>query len=249
MNIKKTKKKLLFAMIFMYFIAPQIWGIWMTYKLHLITTKEYLHLLTSPITLAILITFFIVNRKYYSKKIDQCSNYSISIKRDDFLLIPKFHLISIVLFGTLGTFLAMLSLKFPSLGFFDIKAINFDKVIAGTLAGASLTFIFFFLFTSIIIGSFEKIIFQKYQETHKIFVKYLPFNIILVMIGAFLMFFSTIESLSIINQTQSVNDFIYQLKVSTLTLIIPLTAGTFLIFKQIKSSEKNYQLQLSSTDK
>lgn len=57
--METTIKKggVLFILIFIYFIAPQIWGLWMVFKLQIISFDGYLHLMTSPLTILLLIAF------------------------------------------------------------------------------------------------------------------------------------------------------------------------------------------------
>ncbi len=198
MNAKKLHTKMMLSMIFMYFIAPQIWGLWMVLKLKIISFSEYLHMATSPITILLLVLFFSINKKYYTRTSKKFLANNMEDAPNKLLKVPSFHLLSIVLFGSVATFLAMLSLYFPGLGFLVTEPIDFNTVIVGMLAGASLTFIFFFLFTSIIIRSFETIAdYQKVDPPNNLFNRYLPFNLALIISGIFLMVISTVKAVSI----------------------------------------------------
>lgn len=243
MNEEKIRRKMMFSMIFMYFIAPQIWGIWMVFKLKIITFSEYLHLATSPVTILLLSLFFYVNRRYYIRTVEKFIANNLTDPPNKLRFVPTFHLLSVFLFGTVATFLAMLTLYFPKFGFIVSQPIaSFRIVVTGMLAGASLTFIFFFLFTSIIINSFEEIAkHHQVTKTYNLFYQYLPWNLILVIAGIFLMIFSTVESVALNSVTLKNPDFIKQLNFNILTLLVPIAMGTFLITKQVRLASKTAQ--------
>jgi len=243
MNKDKIRRKMMFSMIFMYFIAPQIWGIWMVFKLKIITFSEYLHLATSPVTIILLGVFFYVNRRYYIRTVEKFLANNLTDTQNKLRAVPSFHLLSIILFGTVGTFLVMLTLYFPKLGFVVSQpGVSFRIVITGMLAGASLTFIFFFLFTSIIINSFEAIVeHHQITKTYSLFYQYLPWNLILVIAGIFLMIFSTVESVALNSVTLKTLDFIKQLNFNILTLMVPIAMGTFLLVKQVRLAGQTAQ--------
>ncbi len=229
---KKLQRKMMFFMIFMYFVAPQIWGIWMVLKLNIITFHQYLHLATSPLTILILVLFFYVNKSYYLGVINKIKTNNLK----EISTTPIFHLISIILFGTVGTFLAMLTLYFPKLNILSgVQPIeSFKTVITGMLAGASLTLTFFFLFTSMIIHSIETMsINYKVTATRSLFYKYLPWNIAIVITGLFLLVFSTVKAVSITSNGLNTYDFIEKVNFNILTLLVPIAMGTFLLIKQV----------------
>lgn len=235
---KKIRRKIIFIMIFMYFIAPQIWGLWMVFKLKIITFSEYLHLATSPFTILLLFLFFFTNWRYYIRKAEKfIANNNIEAQ-NELLSVPFFHILSIVLFGIIATFLVMLTLYFTNLGFVvSQSAISFKTVIIGMLAGASLTFIFFFLFTTVLIRSFETIaIHHKIAKQNSLFNRYMPLNIVLVITGIFLMVISTVEAASVTGVALRTQDFIRLLNFNLLTLLLPITMGTLLLVKQVRLS-------------
>lgn len=239
MNTKKAQQKVLFSLIFMYFIAPQIWGIWMVLKLNIITFTQYLHVALSPVTLVLMGVFFYLNYRYYTKFIYKFSSIESSNIPKNTHKVPVFHLISIIIFGTVATFLAMLTLYFPKLGFFVTSSIELNTLITGMLSGTSLVFIFFFLFTSIIIRTFDLLLATNNSTlTPKIFYRYLPLNLVLMICGFFLMIISTVKSLEITGSEMGNAEFINRMNISMFTLIIPFTFGSLLLVSQVKLNNK-----------
>ena len=61
---KKNMKKINFSLFFIYLIAPQIWCMWMILRIGIINFNQYLQIMTSPLTIIVLISFYYINNKY-----------------------------------------------------------------------------------------------------------------------------------------------------------------------------------------
>lgn len=49
---------------YMYFVGPCIWGIWMVYKLGIVTHQEFGHSMLSPVATILLASYFLFNLLY-----------------------------------------------------------------------------------------------------------------------------------------------------------------------------------------
>ncbi len=234
--METTIKKggVLFILIFIYFIAPQIWGLWMVFKLQIISFDGYLHLMTSPLTILLLIAFFGINYQYISRCLDHLKE-SKERAQIEINKIMNIHLISILLFGGIATLLSSLSLAYPFLTIGEYSEIMDAKVILNCyLSGASLSFVFFIFFTNILAGKIKKMaqfIYPKASFHYKR--KFTIWNFLYLIIGLYLMQFTANTSLILnagANSLDNVLDIMYK---NLLILIIPSILGSIFFIKWI----------------
>lgn len=154
----------IFPLIFIYFIGPQLWGLWMVYKLNIISIKDCFYILTSPITLIVLFVFFVANCSYINRSLKRMLE-SKEIAREEMNNILKFHLFSIMLFGGIATLLGAMSLLFPN-PFFPRETLHHDfkTILNCYLSGASLSYMFFIFFSNMLAKNIRYIALEHYSQ-------------------------------------------------------------------------------------
>lgn len=223
---KKNMKKINFSLFFIYLIAPQIWCMWMILRIGIINFNQYLQIMTSPLTIIVLISFYYINNKYIFRLKDLQFDKKEEANKH-FNGILKKHLFSLTLFGSIGTFIVMLTLFCPLLTFGEGKFSSMLTVLLGSISGASLTYVFLLLFTNITINSLKK----KFSDNGykvKISSKYTVWNVFLLTFGIFFMAVSTIGS-SLYLGDGNMN----RLSADLLTLSIPILMGTLIFARWI----------------
>ena len=91
---------------FMYFVGPIIWGAWMIFRLQIISVQQYVHCIASVPVLAMLLLYYVVNTVYMVRKTrqgtDNPENHLQHLANGKSVLL--FNVVSVVSFGTIGTF-------------------------------------------------------------------------------------------------------------------------------------------------
>lgn len=233
MNAKQLKSKIRLLLGFMYFVAPMIWGIWITARLQIVTTKEFLHCITSPVSLIILPAIYFINYRLMTRKVSQILNCRNNSAGHIVRSMLRFHILSIIFFGTIGTFICMSMLRFPRLGFF-LSSPHHDlfTVITGSMAGTALTFIFFTVFTYLFLFTIQDIGQALLpQENRSITKQYIVTNLFLLITGSLLLICSAVLAVNINNPGLSANDFVHAALKSGAITAIPVFCGTSLMAK------------------
>lgn len=234
------KRGILFVLIFIYFIAPQIWGLWMLFRLQIISIDDYSHLMTSPLTILLLVTFFGVNYQYISSHLDYIKE-SKERAQIEINKIMNIHLISILLFGGIATLLSSLSLAYPFLTVSEYSKVVNSKIILNCyLSGTSLSFVFFIFFSNILANKIKKIAQSIYPNTFFYYKrKFTIWNFLYLIIGLYLMQF-TINTSSILNVGEnSLNNILEIMYKNSLILIVPTVLGSVFFIKWIITNGKN----------
>jgi len=125
---KRARIGLLYG--FMYLVGPLLWGGWMVFRLRLLTLGEYVHCLTSPLTLCMMAVFLAGN----------ITNIHRAAGGAPTLWTLRTHCAALVAFGTAGTFVFLTPLSGGALEWLGRAGI-------GALSGASLVFLTYGFFT------------------------------------------------------------------------------------------------------
>lgn len=184
--------KMVLAYIFMYFFGPLVWGIWMTFKLKIITVQEYFHCVLSPAGITIFLSYFIFNLLYIIRFLNRTSNLSPTLgdKLKPTYLLSAFrvHCISLISFGTISTFVCMSQLSTNSYNYFKIELTEWlSKAIIGSLSGTSLVFLFYISVSTMIFTNIANNIktVPRY-EARKTLQSLKTFNSVLYILGLLL---------------------------------------------------------------
>ena len=229
--------KIVFLYFYMYFIGPLIWGIWMVFRLRIITLQECYHCILSPVTITIFILCFLFNLIYMKRLLNEVSGLPDTINAETskpyWMSLLKVHCISIILFGTIGTFVSLSMLSTNMLSFFKITSGDWlFKTVIGALSGASLVFLFYIMFSVIIITTvIDSIKTMQSNAKKRILVRLKLFNLILYIIGLVLFIGTAVASLIYRN----INfEFDNDTLIFLVTLALPVFMSGFLYYKSNK---------------
>jgi hypothetical protein len=236
----KPLAKITLLHLYMFFVGPLIWGIWMVARLKIITLQEFLHCLLSPISITILMSYFIFNFVYIRSAIKK-SNHLTAInqsseKHISSISVLKVHCASIITFGTLGTALFMITLSSNKYSLITVPSNGWIyKAIIGSLSGASLVFLFYVLFSVLIfINSMDLFKDEKLENTHMTFKKLGVFNFYIYVTGLLLFIGSVIiaYTFQIHNLNMTIN--FKSIALYSLSSAFPIIMSLFLYRKSIK---------------
>jgi hypothetical protein len=139
----------------MYFLGPLIWGWWIVFRLKIFALDQFLHSITSPITLLLLCSFFAYNLNRYFNTISSVYKRSVVDAleiRKKLLSLFILHQFSIVLFGIVATQICIFTELFPQLGFYLQKSnTNYLSMATAALSGGALVLLFYVNFNNILI--------------------------------------------------------------------------------------------------
>jgi hypothetical protein len=139
---KLARIGLLYA--FMYVVGPLIWGGWMVFRLKVLTLGEYLHCLTSPLSVCMMAVFLAGNLANIHRAAGPRAHASGASAR----WILRTHCAALVAFGTAGTFIFLIPLSGAALGPHGLKDAEWlTRAVIGALSGASLVFLTYGFFT------------------------------------------------------------------------------------------------------
>lgn len=179
----------------MYFVGPLIWGVWMIYKLKIITLKEYLHCLLSFPILIMLAMYFLVNTFFIIKLMHNAfKNETLQIES---MTVLTLHSICVISFGSIGTFAFLSMLSTNNFCFYTIIIGNWiEKAIIGALSGSALVFMFYIFFSTTIITTITNQLNEKYDEKSKKTLDRLRHtNMVLYIIGLILFLTTSIVAI------------------------------------------------------
>jgi hypothetical protein len=234
-QIKKLKGRTNFSFIFMYFIAPFIWGIWISFRLKMIPFDMFLRAILSPVSVAVLLAFFMYNRIHINKLLNAILNDNTNEDgiKNAVGKIMKTHLISIALFGTIGTFICMLTLKFPFLVYgATLDTFSVHYALTGSFAGAALTLIFFNMFSYMLMDAICKMANVNNSNSATCnFKKYLMVSKSFLIAGIFFLFLSAIMSFAYSSLDVNALQLLKHIQLLAITLVVPVFLGTFLSIK------------------
>lgn len=136
-HIKRARIALLYA--FMYAGGPLLWGVWMIFRLGLLSPGEYLRCLLSPLTLAMLAAFLAGNLvNVYRAAGSRARAGAVDVRS-----ILRSHCALLVAFSTVGTFVFLVPLSADAGDWLSTAAV-------GALSGASFVFLVYGFFTVVI---------------------------------------------------------------------------------------------------
>ena len=157
----KTKNALKMTVLYfyMYFVGPLIWGGWMTYRLKIISLQEYLHCLISLPVILMLVLYFFVNTVSAIKFLNKAAEKT---KQTGGRTALRLNSVSVISFGTAGTFAFLSMLSTNGLSFNTIKTDSWVvKSIIGSMSGAALVFMFYIYFSTTLMTT----LLNKMKET------------------------------------------------------------------------------------
>ncbi len=132
---------------FMYVGGPLLWGGWMVFRLRLLTPREYLHCLLSPVTLGMLAVFLagaLANMRRAAGPRARAGDVSVR-------WILRIHCAALVMFGTGGTFLFLVPLSDRASATGHLGGAEWlARAGIGALSGASLVFLTYGFFTVVL---------------------------------------------------------------------------------------------------
>lgn len=193
---------------FMYFVGPVIWGIWMIFRLQIVSVQQYIHCLASVPVLAMLVLYYVVNTVYMVRKTkqgtDNQDNHQKHLANGKSVLL--FNAISVVSFGTIGTFAFLSMLSTNSLGFIPIDLGKwYLSAVVGALSGAALVLMFYNFFSTTVVMSVIGGMRKNCEEEYRSNLLTLKREIaILHHAGVILLFISAIASLLIMNTSHQI---------------------------------------------
>lgn len=223
---------------FMYFLGPVIWGVWMIFRLQIVSVQQYIHCLASVPVIAMLVLYYVVNTVYMVRKTkqgtDNQDNHQKHLANGKSVLL--FNAISVVSFGTIGTFafLSMLSTNSLSLIPIDIGTWYLSAVV-GSLSGAALVLMFYNFFSTTVVMSVLGGMRKNHELEYRNILLMLKREIaILYHAGVTLFFVSAIASLLITGRLE----FGHALDQSNLmfmaTTVVPVLMGSLMYRKSVR---------------
>ncbi|PKM40744.1 MAG: hypothetical protein CVV04_06035 [Firmicutes bacterium HGW-Firmicutes-9] len=223
---------------FMYFIGPVIWGVWMIFRLQIVSVQQYLHCLTSVPVLSMFVIYSVANTVYMGCKAKQATdNLSHNRQRPmngKFILL--FNAIFVVSFGTIGTFAFLSMLSTNSLCFIPIDmGAWYSSAIVGSLSGAALVLMFYNFFSTTVVMSVIEGMRENHEEEYRNNLLTLKREIkLLYHAGVILFFVSAIASLMITKGFE----FGHALNQSNFrfmaTMVVPLLMGSLMYRKSVR---------------
>lgn len=226
--------KIVFLYFYMYFIGPIIWGVWMIYKLKIITLEEYCHSLLSPVTIIMFCLYFLFNLFYMMTLFNKTSNFSSAL---------KVHCLSLLSFGTVGTSIFMSLL--PTNNFSHIEINQSDwllKAIIGSLSGASLVFLFYIFFSAIIFTSIIDTTKTAQQcEVRKTLLSLKVFNLAVYILGMILFIGTAVASFVFRYKSISHDLITRETAIFGVTMVFPILMSGLLYLKSIKKIDSFFK--------
>jgi ferredoxin-type protein NapH len=144
-SANQSAAKIAVLYFYMYLVGPLIWGVWMIFRLKIVTLQEYLHCLLSLPVLILLPAYFLVNLIISIKILKNMSAPSSGTS------VLRLSTISVVSFGGVATFVFLSMLSTNSCCHNIAIPENWlEKAILGTSAGASLVLMFYIFFSTTI---------------------------------------------------------------------------------------------------
>jgi ferredoxin-type protein NapH len=229
--------KIVFLYFYMYFIGPLIWGVWMVFRLKLITLQECCHCIFSPVAITMFISYFLFNLIYMKRLLNKASDLPgatiTETSKIYYMPVLKVHCISIISFGTIGTFACLSMLSTNIFSFLKITPGDWLlKTVIGSLSGTSLVFLFYIMFSAIIITTATDSIkaTQSYVKKRTL-VSLKLFNLTMYIIGLVLFIGTATASLIYRN-----NNFIIDKDTAIfwVTLALPVFMSGLLYYKSNK---------------
>lgn len=236
MKTNKLFLKIVLLYFYMYFIGPLIWCIWMVFKLEILSLQECYHCISSPLAITLFISYFFFNTLYIKRIINKLSVQPSEKKAETYLNAAlNVHFISIFTFGTIGTFLCLSMLSTHS------SSHLIPKIAIGTLSGASLVFLFYIMFSAVIIVTLAALIqaIPSYPQ-NRIFIRLKHFNQLLYIIGLILFIGTAVASLVYRTNQFAVNQNTILFLV---ILLLPISMSTFLFYQSNKKINRNIKVE------
>ena len=177
MTDKNAFLKITLLYLYLYFVGPLIWGVWMVKSLKIITAQEFVHCLFSPVSISIFVLLFLLNLMHTGYTVESLSDNGKGIRS-----ILKVHCISIVVFGILGTPLFLSGLSRENMDQTHI-AVNswIIKAAIGSISGIALIFMFYVLFSVMLFDNLKH--FFKAEDIRDSIVILKKFNAVLYCLG------------------------------------------------------------------
>lgn len=177
MTDKNAFLRITLLYLYMYFVGPLIWGLWMVKRLGIITAQEFVHCLLSPVSLSIFVLLFLLNLVHTGYAAERHSGYGKGIRS-----ILKVHCISIVVFGILGTPLFLSGLSREHMDQVSMTADSWIiKAAIGSMSGIALIFLFYALFSVMVFDNLKH--FFKAEEIRDSMVSLKKFNAAVYSLG------------------------------------------------------------------
>lgn len=236
MKTNKLFLKIVLLYFYMYFIGPLIWCIWMVFKLEILSLQECYHCISSPLAITLFISYFLFNTVYIKRLISKLSAQPSETKAETYLISAlNAHFISIFTFGTIGTFLCLSMLSN------NLSSDWLPKVVIGALSGTSLVFLFYIMFSAIIIITLTALIktTQSYSQ-NRIFIRLKHFNQLLYIIGLILFVGTAVASLVYLASKFILNQNTILFFAS---LLLPISMSIFLFYKSNKKINRHIKVE------
>jgi hypothetical protein len=237
---------------YMYFAGPCIWGIWMVYKLEIITPQELEHTILSPVTIILLASYFLFNLLYMRNTLKKLNTSSASqqenLKENYYFDALKVNCISLGSFGTIGTSILMLMLvtdDFTSMQ--QVVSFRVVTAVIGSLSGASLVFVFYPVFSIIIFTAMaDRIKTIPLNRVNMTLIALMGYNRITYAIGMIL--FVGTGIVTIIPHLERANKFTSfgQVVIYSVSMALPIFMSTLLYRKSSKKTKMFLQAENSS---
>jgi len=223
---------------FMYFVGPVIWGVWMIFRLQIVSVQQYIHCLASVPVLAMLVLYYVVNTVYMVRKTrqgtDNPDNQQKHLANGKSVLL--FNAISVVSFGTIGTFafLSMLATNNLSLIPIDIGTWYLSAIV-GSLSGAALVLMFYNFFSTAVVMSAIGGMRENYEEEYRRNLLTLKREIaILHHAGVILFFISAIASLLITGRLEVGHVLNQSNLMFVTTSVVPVLMSSLMYRKSVR---------------
>lgn len=223
---------------FMYFVGPIIWGAWMIFRLQIVSVQQYLHCIASVPVLAMLLLYYVVNTVYMVRKTrqgtDNPENHRQHLANGNSILL--FNVVSVVSFGTVGTFgfLSMLATNNLSLIPIDIGAWYLSAAV-GSLSGAALVLMFYNFFSTTVVMSIIEGMRENHEEEYRSNLLTLKREIkILYHAGVILFFVSVFASLLITGRLEVGHVFNQSNLMFVATSVVPVLMSSLMYRKSVR---------------